>query len=182
MRDLDRLGSSESGSTHHLEDVRVLVRLAPILMTVLAIVACDKEVDPELKDCQIATAKFEGILNGLGIEHEPGKTDDLQACTQSLARAEGTVAGASMKNGIIKVELEALGIKAKFNTKGDFRAPEVGNFDHLIQGIEPPPNIDSTPFENPTAPPAPPAAPPTGGGDTPPAAPSGGIDLEVLDE
>ena len=69
--------------------LRSLVRAAPVLAAVLALSAC--KPDKELQDCKIEVARLQGVLDGMGVEHDKGTSEDLKTCLREEGRAEGVL-------------------------------------------------------------------------------------------
>lgn len=123
MTRINSLSEESSSPSLSVKDIRTLVRLAPILMLVIALGGC--KADPKLAACQIETAKIEGILKGVGIEYEPVETGNLQECLVANERVKGVMRGAAMKSDTIKVQLEALGVDVSFSIPAGKSHPEL---------------------------------------------------------
>lgn len=81
----------ESGSDSKVNFMKSILRMAPVLASVLAMSACGG--DKELDKCQIEVAGLQGALEGVGVKHEAPKVDDLQACKIEKSKLDGIMEG-----------------------------------------------------------------------------------------
>ena len=90
----------ESDSGSGVNFMKSILRMAPVLTSVLAMAACaDKE---ELNKCQIEVAGLQGALEGVGVKHEAPKVDDLQECKIEKSKLDGIMEGWKLTHPEIK--------------------------------------------------------------------------------
>lgn len=104
----------ESDSGSGVNFVKSILRMAPVLASVLAMSACaDKE---ELNKCQIEVAGLQGALEGVGVKHEAPKVDDLQACRIEKSKLDGIIEGWKLTHPEFKREKIELPPDIQLNT------------------------------------------------------------------
>ncbi|MCX6734879.1 MAG: hypothetical protein NTZ25_03125 [Candidatus Peregrinibacteria bacterium] len=103
----------ESDSGSRVNFVKSILRLAPVLASVLAMSACG---DKELDKCQLEVAGIQGALEGVGVKHEAPKVDDLQACKIEKSKLDGIMEGWKLMHPEVKREKIELPPDIELNT------------------------------------------------------------------
>ncbi len=104
----------ESDSGSKVNFVKSILRMAPVLTSVLAMSACGG--DKELDKCQIEVAGLQGALEGVGVKHEAPKVDDLQECKIEKSKLDGIMEGWKLMHPEFKREKIELPPDIQLNT------------------------------------------------------------------